>query len=72
MNRSALSRLEKLEEAIKPAARQHIIFGMTAELAQAEFAARKASGEIADSDEVLIVTWRSSSAEPKMGATGRR
>jgi len=41
MNRSALSRLEKLEEAIKPAARQHIIFGNTPELAQAEVGVRR-------------------------------
>ena len=62
MNRSALSRLAKLEDAIKPAARQHVIFGMTAEPAQAEFAARKARGELSDSDEVTIVTWRSPGA----------
>lgn len=62
MNRSALSRLEKLEEAITPAARQHIVFGDTPEQAQAELAAKKAAGEISENDHVIVISWMSEEA----------
>lgn len=60
MNRASLDRLTKVESAIAPPTRQVVIFDdrSGSNPAEAQIAAKTASGEIGPDDRILIMCWQ--------------
>jgi hypothetical protein len=57
MGRSTLNRITRLEDAVAPQGRLHIVFGMNQADLDRELAEFEASGVAADGDTVLCVRW---------------
>jgi hypothetical protein len=57
MGRSTLNRLNRLEEAVAPQGRLHVVFGTNQADLDRELAKFEASGVAVDGDIVLCVSW---------------